>query len=354
MSYAGLGGIAGGLQQGQMNLQTLQQRAQQIQQMQMQLEASKRELAGQYAAAQSLIQGMPAQALPPGNASPGPSPGGQAPMGAPQPPMPGQASVPMGQPVNVPTPRPRPPMPGDAPPTGPQMAPQPQAPQGAPQQPATQNGPGGQDLSPQAQMQILAQIAQGIKAQSPQIDPLTLLEAVKQKLALMTSLSNTQKQQLGFTLEQMRESNRAAMQDQKDADIQNRQNTEDAAKAQRDKANNEARAQVAANRIADADKRLQQTQAAIGARQDKSLQGRATNKAQSERLALLRSKVAKARADLSAANATLDPSKIATAQQGVDTTLQAVIDFQGKVMGGQAPAAAPAAGGGGNDPLGLR
>lgn len=359
MSFAGLSAIGPGMQQGQMNLASLQQKAQQIQQMQMQIDASKRELQAQA----SLFQGLPGAAQPPGNATPGGMPGGSPPpqMGqqGPQPMPPGQPSMPAQD-----TPFQKFGPGGQGGPPQPPMAPQ-GAPQGGPgmggqQQPGGMPGAGGQDLSPQAQMQLLTQIAQSIKQRSPGIDPLTLFEAVKQQIGLMGALSNTQKQQLVFAADQIKAQVQTRGQDVR-AETQERgqdigaQNTDKRVGAQergQDLNLQGKREQIAgmiqANnaRIQDADNRLNQTQAAINARQDKSLQGRAANKAQTERLKMLRDKVAQAKQKQAEANASMDPDKISIAQQAVDAALAQVTDFQGKVVRGT-PAPAGGDGGGG-------
>lgn len=189
-------------------------------------------------------------------------------------------------------------------------------------------------------MQLLTQIAQSIKQRSPGIDPLTLFEAVKQQIGLMGALSNTQKQQLVFAADQIKaqvsQGNTAmrvgAQERGQDMGLQGKR--EQIA----------GMIQATQARIQDADNRLNQTQAAINARQDKSLQGRAANKAQTERLKMLRDKVAQAKQKQAEANASMDPDKISVAQQAVDAALAQVTDFQGKVVRG---AAAPASGDGG-------
>ncbi len=358
MSFSGLSAIGPGMQQGQMNLQTLQAKAQQIQKAQMAIDASKRELQAQA----SLFQGLPQQAQPPGNASPGQPPMGQQPMGggqpgmgAPQPPMPGQSSQPMQPPGGMPPPPGG--MPGQ-PPMGPQGAPQGGPPPGGQMQPPPQGGPGAADLSPQAQMQLLTQIAQGIKQRSPGIDPLTLFEAVKQQIGLMGALSNTQKQQLVFAADQIK-----AQVSERNTDVRadtSARNTDVRADASRDIAgghdrtserNTDVRSsamlQATQARIADADNRLNQTQAAINARQDKSISGRATAKVQTERLSLLKTQLSQAKQKLSAASASGDQTAMAAAQQGVDAAYNRVLDFQKKVSGPQGAGGPPPPDGGG-------
>lgn len=354
MSFAGLSAVGPGMQTGQMNLQTLQAKAQQIQQAQMAIDASKRELQAQAA----LFQGLPAGAQPPGNASPGQSPGGQAPMGGqqmPQPPMPGQPSQLMGMPQQggQQTPMGRPP--GGMPPPGQQGGQtQPQGPQGGQQMPGQQPGAGGQDLSPQAQMQLLTQIAQGIKQRSPGIDPLTLFEAVKQQIGLMTALSNTQKQQLVFAADQIKAQVQTRGQDVR---AQTQEDTTDKRVGATERGqdigarNTDVRVkgmlQATQARIADADNRLQQTQQAISGRQDKSISGRAAAKVQTERLTLLKTELSQAKQKLSAAAASGDATATAQAQSDVDASYKRVLDFQKKVVGGQA---SPPPGAGATDP----
>ena len=332
-------------------LQQLQQKAQAIQQAQMQIDAAKRELAGNSAQIQNLLQMQPQQQ---GQPQGGPPPGappmpGQTPQagppppqqGMPQPPMPGQSSAPMGGPP-----------PGA---TASAAPPQPQMPQGGQQQPGQAPGAGGQDLSPQAQMQLLAQIAQSIKKRSPGIDNLTLFEAVKQQIGLMTALSNTQKQQLVFAADQIKARVQTRGQDMNAANTKDRDQTSRANTQDRDTtsaANTKTRVagmlQATQARIADANSRLDKTQAAINARQDKSIQGRANTKVQTERLGLLRTQLAQARQKLSAAAASGDTGAVQAAQQGVDAAFKNITDFQQKVSGPQAsPGAAPPAGAGG-------
>lgn len=350
MSY---GGVSGGMMQGAQTLQSIQQRAQQIQQAQQQIDQQKRELAAQA----SLFQNLPQQAQPQGNAQPGMAPMGQPPQGAmPQPPMPGQSSSPMQPPGG--------PAPGATTPAGfPQGGPPPGGPPpGGQQMPGQNPGAGGQDLSPQAQMQLLTQIAQSIKQRSPGMDPLTLFEAVKQQIGLMTALSNTQKQQLVYAVDQFKAQN--SQQIAANHDAQSGANTVTRVEGQKDIADkhdqtsrDNTKAKIAAAlqqtqaRIADADSRLKQTQDAIGARQDKSLQGRATQKVQTERLGLLRTQLAQAKQKLSQAAASADSTAIAAAQQQVNSALQNIATFQQKVIGqGGAPggqASPPDAGGAG-------
>lgn len=359
MNLSGLSAVGPGFQQGQMNMADLKAKAQAIQQAQMTIDAKKRELAGQAA----LFQGLPAQSMPPGNASPP----GQMQQGQPQPPMPGQPSQPMMQPQpGIPAafkPSPSEPvfgsrqagpvdprysgqgMSGSAP-TGPQQPPQGGQPPGSPQGQPQPGADVGQDLGPQAQMQIIAQIAQSIKQRSPGIDPNTLFEAVKQQISLMGALSQTQKQQLVLATDQIKA--QTQVQTTQMRDDTSTANTGTRAATSKDiatghddtsKRNTDVRAQtqIATTnaRIVDADNRLNQTQAAINARQDKSIQGRATNKAVTERTTLLKSQLSKAKQLLSQAVANGDPGKIAAAQQAANQAADAVIAFQTKVVGGQ-------------------
>lgn len=344
MNLSGLSAVGPGFQQGQMNMAELQAKAQQIQQMQMQIDAQKRELAGQAA----LFQGMPAQAQPPGNAAP---PQQNPQMGQPQPPMPGQPSQPMAPPSQQPPMPPRPmPMPAgqsqQMAPSGPQMAPQGGQPQGEPQQPGQDAGAVGQDLSPQAQMGLITQIAQSIKQRSPGIDPATLFEAVKQQISLMGALSQTQKQQLVLATDQIKSQVQMRGQDVSAANTQARvgaqERGQDVSRANT-KDRIAAQIQTTNARIADADQRLNATQQYINARQDKSLVGRAGAKAQTERLGLLRTQLAQAKQGLSQAVAGGDAAKIAAAQQSVDQAYGRITDFQTKVIG--SGTAAPSAGG---------
>lgn len=336
MNLSGLSAIGPGMQQGQMNVAALREKALAIQQAQMNLDASKRELAGQAA----LFQGLSPQQAPPGNATPG----AQA-----QPPMPGQSSMPMTTPTkNMPPPQMRP---GQIPPPvqGPGVAPalpagaQTQTPPGGMQQPLPGQG-GGQDaLSPQGQLQIITQIAQSIKQRSPGIDPQTLFEAVKQQISLMGALSQTQKAQLVLATDQIRAETST------DNNIRTTTTSAENTRARDDTSVKTANIRADASiqntqaRIADADKRLDETQAAINGRQDKSLQGRAAAKVQTERLAVLRSKVALAKDKLAKANASMDQTQISQASDAVLAAQQQVIDFQTKVVG--AGAAGPAGGG---------
>jgi hypothetical protein len=225
-------------------------------------------------------------------------------------------------------------------------------------QPPPQGGAGAQDLSPQAQMQLLTQIAQSIKQRSPGIDPLTLFEAVKQQIGLMASLSNTQKQQLIFAADQVK-----ANVSERNTDVraQTQEDTTDKRIGAQERGqdigarNTDVRAnamlQATQARIADADARLNQTQNAINARQDKSIQGRATAKVQTERLSLLKTQLSQAKQKLSAAAASGDQAGVAAAQQGVDNAYKAVLDFQSKVTRG-APAPAGDDAGSGGKPRG--
>ncbi len=346
MSFAGMSAIGPGYQQGRMNMADLQAKAQQIQQGQMAIDAAKRELQAQAA----LFQGLPQGAQPPGSATPGQPPPGQQ---GPQPMAPGQPSVP-GQPPQGGGPTPMMPMPPQGgqpqmPPGGPQGAPQGGAPMGGQQQPGGMPGAGGQDLSPQAQMQLLVQIAQSIKQRSPGIDPLTLYEAVKQQIGLMGSLSQTQKQQLVFAADQVKaqvtERGQDIRADTSTANTATRAGVQERGQdisVQNTKTRVQGMLQATSARIADADIRLQQTQQAINARQDKSLQGRATAKVQTERLNLIKTQLSQAKQKLSAAAASGDATATAQAQKDVDAAYQRVLDFQQKAAGGQAAGGAQA------------
>jgi outer membrane murein-binding lipoprotein Lpp len=331
MNLSGLSAVGPGYQQGQANIADLRLKAQQIQQGQLALDEAKRQLAAQAA----LFQGLPAGAMPPGNAAP-PQAAGQTL----QPPMPGQSSQPMAPQRQPFIGTPSSPVSGarevgPVPPTGPAMALQGgSAPGGQMQQPGVDPAASAQDLSPQGQLSIITQIAQSIKQRAPGIDPLTLFEAVKQQIGLMGQLSATQKQQLVLATDTLK-----AQVSERNTDV--RANTSTTVAAGHDatsRANTDKRVaaqiQTTNARIADADNRLSQTQAAINARQDKSLQGRATAKVQTERLALLRAKVAQAKQKLSAAVANGDQSAMAAADKDVADALAAVTDFQTKVVAG--------------------
>jgi hypothetical protein len=338
------GGLNQGLQnfqQGQNNAQQFQQRAMQIQQAQSVIDDQKRQLAAQAAAFSGLTGGQQGGVAPPPPQSGGmpgqpqmPSPGPQTG----QPPMPGQSSMPaQGMPNQ------------GAPPSGVQSPVQgPMAPQAGGQSPMPGGGLGGQDLSPQGQMSIIAQIAQTIKSRNPTLDSQTLFEAVKQQIGLLGALSSTQKQQLVLAADQLKaDTSRANTQDRvgaqrdiaTDRNETSRANTQDRVRAQ---------IQATSARIADADQRLNQTQAAINARQDKSLSGKVANKAQSERAAYLRTQLSQAKQKLSAAGMSMNQTQIDTAQKGVDDAYARVLDFQKKAGAGeQAPQAGPAPTGGG-------
>jgi hypothetical protein len=176
----------------------------------------------------------------------------------------------------------------------------------------------------------------------------------------MGALSQTQKQQLVFAADQIK-----AQVSERNTDVRSQtsaDNTDKRVGASRDIAaghdaagerNTDVRVQgmlqATQARIADADSRLQQTQNAINARQDKSIQGRATAKVQTERLSLLKTQLSQAKQKLSAAAASGDQAGVAAAQQGVDNAYKAVLDFQSRVTRGASAPAADDAGGGGQD-----
>lgn len=331
----GLGNFAGGVSHGLDQASVINQRAQQIQAAQFALDQEKRSLAGQAAAFQALVQrgGQPqapvGQQLPPATGPMPPQTG--------QPPMPGQASVPN--------------QPSQMAPSGPPQASMAGPPQGGmqvpPQQGQAQGAPQGglpTELTTEGQLGIIQKIAQTIKAQNPGIDPATLFEATKQQIALLGGLSATQKSDLALTLEAIRsqtsQANTAARvyatERGQDIGAASRENVANIGARSREAvgAGHDAASRAnTADRIADADSRLAKTQAAINARQDKSILGRATTKAQTERLAMLRTKLSQAKQKLAAALAA--GGDTTQAQKGVDDAYNQILDFQTKVMGGK-------------------
>lgn len=354
VGLAGWGGLAGGLSQGLGQGVGIAQRAQQIQAAQFALDQQKRQLAGQAAAFQGLLNPQPQGGFGQGTPMQPPSlPGGMPPQSG-QPPMPGQPSVP-----NQPPPQ----MPAGGGQQQPAPVPQPQPMPG--QNAGRGQQPGGlpQDLTLQGQLNIIGQVAQAIKAQNPGIDPATLFEATKAQIGLIGSLSQAQRQQIIYTADQLKaQTSRENTQDRvgaqergQDIGAQSRADVANINADSREKvaAGHDATSRAnSADRIADADRRLDQTQAAINARQDKSLQGRASTKAQTERLALLRTKLSQAKQKKAAIDA--QGGDDTQAQKSVDDAYNQILDFQTKVMGGKATPAAGKVTGGGDDPLGLR
>lgn len=199
MNFGALGSnIYPGFLAGQSNLQKLQDDALIIQQHQMDLDQRKRDLAARAARFTNINgggqQGGQPQML---NGPAGPMP---------QPPMPGQPSQPAGpQPPPGPVPgappqaapQPGGPGPGAAPAGSPApgAAPGPAAP-GAQPQPGQQSGqPGGQldlqniDYSQTDPQKVIMSVAQDIKKRNPNIDPLTLADAVEQQIGAMQKIT---------------------------------------------------------------------------------------------------------------------------------------------------------------------
>lgn len=168
---AGLGSLGTGIGQGIQSGQAIQQRAVQIQQAQLALDDAKKQTMADAAAFANLSGGG---AGGPGGTSGGQPlslPGGSSMPPQPQPPAPGQPSVP-NQPQGGQM-QPQQQMPaGGAP-----MAPQPGS-QGVPQQ-GGQPGPQDDPTSPQAAIKTVYGIAQEIKARNPDIDPKTLMLATQ-------------------------------------------------------------------------------------------------------------------------------------------------------------------------------
>lgn len=344
MSFLSIAGpLAGGISQGLDQASMIRARASQIQQAQFNLDQQKRQLAGQAAAFQSLLQqsqqgGPPIQQqLPQGQVGAQGAQTGQ-PQPMPQSPMPGQASVPNVQPQ-------------------PQGSPQAGAFAGQPQMPSQQQGfMGGQDLSPQAQLNIIGRIASNIKARNPNVDDATLFEATKAQIGLLGAFSQSQKQQLVFAADTLKASVQERGQDV------SRQNTQARVGAQErgqdiSARNTDVRAKTSiANtnaRIADADRRLTETQNAINARQANTLGDKAKKQAITQRAAMLKTELSQAKQKLAAANQSGDQGQIDQAQKAVDNAYNRILDLQTKAMGGKPTPSAGKVSGGANDPLGL-
>lgn len=345
MDLASLGAVAPGMQQGQLNLQAIQQRAQQIQQGQMALDAAKRELAGQAAVFKGLMTGGAGGAapIPPG------APQQPPPMTG-QPPMPGQSSHPMMHPGQMP-PQGMPPAGPQMAPTGPQPAPQAvPAPVGMQMTPQGQGGAGSPDMSPEGEMQVIAQIARAIKTQNPDIDGPTLFEAVKQHISLLGALSATQKQNLIFAANQLRaDVSRENTQDRVAAQLRGQdigaQNVDKRVGAQRDiAAGHDATSRAnAMDRIAAAEANLKFTQDNINRRFAAGQGTKEQKAAAQERLALLKTNLAQAKDRRARAVAQSNQPEIDKGNAEVDRIYNQIVDFQKKMGGAPAPAAAAGA-----------
>lgn len=219
---SGLGAFAGGAAQGIQGGADLRTKAAQLQVLQQNLDAAKRQLAAQAAAGGAMAGGQPPQpggqmpptAFPPAGGPPqlpqqgsAPPPGMmQPPQGGPQPPMPGQPSVPNRPPQPMP--------PGGAPPAlgAPPMG---MPPPGAPQGPSPPGPPGGQQGGPQGMagpqgnqpfdpMSVTMKIAAQIKAANPNIDNATLFAAVGQYVDTLKGVAPDIRQQVQWAADQLR------------------------------------------------------------------------------------------------------------------------------------------------------
>ncbi len=200
MNFGNLGAAYLGFQGAQQNSQALKNQALMIQQRQAELDDHKRQLAAQAAAYMGLGQGggmgggapsnmpVPQMAPPP----PGMFAGGQQ---GPQPPMPGQASMPA-------QPRPQP-FSGGAPPMGVEGAGarfmDRQAPAPAAEAPAIEKvaieaaAPAQSETEP---LQVLAKIAADVRARNPGIDPETTALAVQEIVGQMKNVAPDVRAQL--------------------------------------------------------------------------------------------------------------------------------------------------------------
>lgn len=144
----------------------------------------------------AILGAQPMQGAGPASASPQPQ--------GPQPPMPGQASVP--KPAAMPAGGAMPPRPQPSPaPAGPASGGPPSVslPQGGSPGASPQGQPQGQpQLSQPADM--LRQMAMQIKQANPGIDPMTAMEAIKQRVDLMKGLEPDLKNQITFLSDMMR------------------------------------------------------------------------------------------------------------------------------------------------------
>lgn len=215
---AGIGGIFAGLGQAvqgynQADAQAIERRkalqALSIQEMQYQQakQAQQREqaaAAANFGALTAIPGALPgAQPIP---QAAGPAPAAPQPQG-PQPPMPGQSSMP-----SQPTAAAQPPRPVGAQPGGPGVPPVVPSPGQSPGGPAPAaslsnpgaGSPGTQQLSQPADM--LRQMAMEIRRANPGIDPMTAMEAIKQRIDLQKGLEPDLKNQITLLADQMKNS----------------------------------------------------------------------------------------------------------------------------------------------------
>lgn len=358
---AALGGLAGGLSQGINAGTQLRQRAVDLQRGQLELDNAKRALAAE-AAAFAGLSGQPAPGAGGAMTMPGPMPQG------PQPPMPGQASVPMAPP-------------GQSPPAVPQQgaASQPQPPTGgaqlAPASAAPPGGGGAGDFSgqmdpsdPRAAVQTVMQIAREIKSRNPNIDPNTLFAATSRVIDLSKGLAPA-----------LRQGAQVILQDMRDKAAQQRVETQTGSREAIAGQTIESREKVAGQNIASREKvaaghdsaalqrtlaaangameRAQFNQSQIASRVQSGQWSREKATAYREKMSAAQTKLRTAQQQLSSLQNTLvaaDDPRVAAAQKRVEDAVSEIDRVNTAAGAGSAPApsqapspsAAPAAAGG--------